>query len=325
MGKTNILITSAGRRVSLIQAFKKEIEKAKLTIKVFATDLAPQLSSACQIADASFKVERVTAPTYIDNLIKICLKNHIKIIIPTIDTELLILANNKDKLLSHGIKPVISDLDIIKKCRDKRLIHSFFDEMNFKRANEIDYNDPNNYPVFVKPYDGSRSQGIKLLNTIDDLSIEVRQNSKNMFLEYFDPNEHDEFTVDIYFNQNSKIIAVIPRQRIFVRDGEVNKACTRKNNIIDFVLEKMDGLNGFRGCITLQVFYHKNENSIIGIEINPRFGGGFPLTYLSGSNFPLWIIKEYVLNESVIDYNDNWEDNLLMLRYDAEILVSNYN
>ncbi len=59
------------------------------------------------------------------------------------------------------------------------------------------------------------------------------------------------------------------------------------------------------------------------MEINPRFGGGFPLSYLAGANFPKWLIIEYMLKQKV-EYFDNWEENLLMLRYDDEILVRDY-
>ena len=71
------------------------------------------------------------------------------------------------------------------------------------------------------------------------------------------------------------------------------------------------------------MFYHKTECNVLGIEINPRFGGGYPLSYLAGANYPKWLIKEYLFNEYIPVFGD-WEDNLLMLRYDAEVLVHDY-
>ena len=68
---------------------------------------------------------------------------------------------------------------------------------------------------------------------------------------------------------------------------------------------------------------HKKTEDVIGIEIYPRFGGGFPLSYLAGGNYPKWIIQEYLLGEEIPAYND-WQENLLMLRYDDEILVHDY-
>ena len=65
--------------------------------------------------------------------------------------------------------------------------------------------------------------------------------------------------------------------------------------------------------------------SIYGIEINPRFGGGYPLSYLAGANFPLWIIQEYITGNDSLSFCNDWEKNLMMLRYDDEVLVHNVN
>ncbi len=88
--------------------------------------------------------------------------------------------------------------------------------------------------------------------------------------------------------------------------------------------EKLDNVKGLVGCITLQVFKHKKKDKIIGIEINPRFGGGYPLSYLAGANFQKWILQEYILEESIGDYYDGWRENTLMIRYDAEIITHGY-
>ena len=73
------------------------------------------------------------------------------------------------------------------------------------------------------------------------------------------------------------------------------------------------------------MFLNNSRNEIYGIEINPRYGGGFPLSYLAGGNFPKWIIEEYLLNSAVIEEFHDWEKNLMMLRYDDEVLVRNFN
>jgi carbamoyl-phosphate synthase large subunit len=321
MEKTNILITSAGRRVSLVNSFLKEAKQHSFS--VFCTDMEPELSSACLVADKSFKVSRVSDNNYINELLKICTDNNVKVIIPTIDTELEFLSRKINFFNKYNISVIVSDISFIEKCRNKRLIHNLFDTIGLRRAKEYDSNSFQ-FPLFIKPFDGSRSQGIHLIKTNKDLSNELLNNKKNMFLEYFSPKIYNEFTVDIYFNKYSKILSVIPRERIAVRDGEVSKACTRKNEIVTLVREKFGNLSGLRGCITLQVFKHTSKKDIIGIEVNPRFGGGFPLSYLSGANFPKWIIEEYILDNELESYFDDWEDNLLMLRYDAEILKYGY-
>lgn len=323
MAQTNILITSAGRRVSLVRAFQKEALIVNSEIKIYTTDLNPTIAPACIVSDQSFHICKVMSDDYITELLRICKDNNIGVVIPTIDTELQVLAKSKARLESEGIFVVISDEHIINSCRDKRKIHHFFDKLGLRRAKDIEppYT---HFPIFVKPFDGSRSQGIHLINDKSELTPEILSNKKNLFLEYFDDKEYNEYTVDLYYNRVSDLISVIPRERIFVRDGEVNKGCTRKNDIVGFIKKIMPKIEGMRGCITLQVFMHTITKEIIGIEINPRFGGGYPLSYLAGANFPKWIINEYVLHKTQTDVYDNWEDNLLMLRYDDEVLVHDY-
>jgi len=82
----NVLISSAGRRVSLVRFFKTEIQKAFPGSKVIASDAKPELSAACREADEFFAVPRVTANGYIDQLLGECIGRYIKLVIPRIDT-----------------------------------------------------------------------------------------------------------------------------------------------------------------------------------------------------------------------------------------------
>jgi carbamoyl-phosphate synthase large subunit len=318
----NILITSAGQRVSLVRAFQKEIKELNSNNKVYTVDLNPALAPACQISDGYKTVNRVTDPNYISDLLKICKNFEIKIVIPTIDTELLILAENKNLFLKEGIVPIVSGCEFVKACRDKRIINEFFIEHNIDVPKSIAKNNPT-FPLFIKPYDGSLSKDIFLIKAESELTSYHRENPKLMFMEYIDHAKHDEYTVDTYYDRNGHLKCVVPRKRIVVRAGEVNKGVTHKNEIISYIEQKLSHINNAVGCLTMQFFYNKETKRIIGIEINPRFGGGYPLSYLAGANYPKYIIEEYIL-EKKISYFDNWENNLLMLRYDDEVLVHNY-
>ena len=82
----------------------------------------------------------------------------------------------------------------------------------------------------------------------------------------------------------------------------------------------MDKLEGCIGCICIQLFYDERTEDVVGIEINPRFGGGYPLSYMAGGNFPEWLIREYFLGETLA-YSEAWKEGLLMLRFDDAIYV----
>lgn len=139
-------------------------------------------------------------------------------------------------------------------------------------------------------------------------------------MEYVDRNEYDEFTVDMYYGRDHHLKCIVPRKRITVRAGEVNKGKTIHNEVVSCMKEKMEYIGGAVGCLTTQVFLNRSNGHIIAIEINPRFGGGYPLSYLAGANYPDYLIREYFLNEEIA-YSEDWERDLLMLRYDAEVLV----
>lgn len=319
----NILITSAGQRVSLVRIFQKELRKVIPSGKVYTVDTNPILAPACHISDGYRQVPRVNDSNYIDVLLTLCSDWNIKMIIPTIDTELIILAENFEKIKNHRIIPIISTLHFITICRDKRKTNHFFKGRNISIPQPIDKFSPK-FPLFIKPYDGSRSIDVYIIKSKTDLLPCHYENDKLMFMEYIDPIDYDEYTVDTYYNKNGKLCCAVPRQRIYVRSGEINKGVTRKNEIIKEFVDKLSTIEGAVGCLTMQVFFNRNSKQIIGIEINPRFGGGFPLSYLAGANYPNFLIREYFFNQE-IKYFDNWEENLLMLRYDDEILVRNYD
>lgn len=320
----NILITSAGRRVSLIRSFQKELKKIYPKGKVYATDSDPELSAACHVADDFFAVPRLNDPNFFDVLIDKCKENNIILVIPTIDTELLQLAKNKLKLEYLGIKTVVSSVDFISKCRDKRVIHEFFESHNVKVAKE--YTKENyKFPLFIKPIDGSRSVDTFIIKTKEDFTDYHFSNEKLMFLEYLDHNLYEEFTCDLYYSQDHQLKCVVPRKRIKVRDGEVYKALAVRNILVEYIKKNLSYIEGAVGCLTAQFFKHKNDDSkVYAIEINPRFGGGYPLTYLSGANYSKWLIEEYLLGQTIEDKFDTWESDLLMIRYDDEILVHGY-
>ena len=316
--RVNMLITSAGKRVSLVRIFQKELNKYFGDARVYTTDMNPQMAPAGMVSEACFKVPRVTDAGYVDELIRICLEHSIAIIVPTIDTELPILAENKSKFLAQGITVLVPDLDFVWLCRDKRRSATLFQQLNIRIPEPRDKYHPI-YPMFAKPFDGSLSKDLHIIRGESDLTPEILNNPKLIFMEYIDKNEYKEFTVDMYFDKNNRLLSIVPRERIEIRAGEINKGITRKNDIVDFLKTRMAYMAGVVGCICLQLFYRERDNDIIAIEINPRFGGGYPLSYYAGANYPSFIIREYLKGED-LSYSCDWKDKTLMLRYDDEII-----
>ncbi|OMP30679.1 MULTISPECIES: ATP-grasp domain-containing protein [Mangrovimonas] len=318
----NILITSAGRRVSLVKAFQNELNFFFPEGQIIAVDFNTSLSAACQISEKSFELPLLDDSSYIEKLLELCIVNQVKLIIPTIDPELYVLSKNREVFLKNGIIPIVSSKTLIDICGNKRKTHDFFYDKGIDFAKEFS---KNNYslPLYIKPVSGSRSSKNYIVEHQNDFKPCHFENENLIFLEYLDHNQYDEFTCDLYYDRNHFLKCVVPRKRIEVRDGEVSKGVTRKNDLVEYITDHLNYIEGAIGCLCAQFFKHKNTNQIYGIEINARFGGGYPLTYFAGANYPRWIIQEYLLNQNISKFND-WKGDLLMLRYDNEILVHDY-
>ncbi len=310
----NILITSAGRRVTLVNIFRKTLKKYNKNGEVYTTDMNPFFSSACHISDGYFEVPKVTDKNYIKILKEICIENNISIVVPTIDTELHILASAKDEFLEYNILIAVSSEEFCKTFYLKTTTERFFKKYGFKTPEII--TDLNNcsFPIFAKKNNSSSSIGAKIINNLEEAKS-LSKYGDYIFQQYING---EEYTVDVFIDRNERVISIIPRLRIEIRAGEVSKAKTVKDKkIIEKVKEVCKYLKGAYGCLTIQLF--KTENEIYFIEINPRFGGGYPLSYFAGANFADYLIQDFLQYDLI--YNESWKNNLIMLRYDAEVIV----
>jgi carbamoyl-phosphate synthase large subunit len=314
----NILILSAGRRVSLIRFFKKELKKLKVNSRIICEDFNPTLSPACQYNKKFIKLPQIKDKLFISELKSQCLKNKISVIIPTIDTGLKKLSKAKKEFKKLNINIIISDLALIEKSTHKAKTKFLFNEIGLDYPKIYNASKEIKYPCFAKPFDGSASKNNFKIENSKELNSIKRKHKNLVYMKYVDIKKFDEYTIDLYYDKNYILKSLIARKRIEVRSGEVSKSITNKK-LSNLLWNNFKNLKNAIGTITGQVFINNKNGMIIGIEINPRFGGGYPLSHIAKANFIRNIINEYLKNKS-IKKNMLWKDNLLMLRYDAEII-----
>jgi carbamoyl-phosphate synthase large subunit len=286
--------------------------------EVFTVDLNPELSSACRVSDGFKKAPRVTAENYLGFLKSFCIENRVSLVIPTIDTELSILAKAREEFREFGVEIAISSTEVCDTFYLKSSTEKFFKENSFKTPKSLNSIKDANYPIFAKLNNSSCSIGAEKVENRERAEELKSADSSYVFQEFVDG---DEFTVDVFIDRRGKVISVVPRKRVEVRAGEVSKAVALKDReMIDEVKKIFDAQKGFYGTITVQLF--KRGNEMIFIEINPRFGGGYPLSYRAGSDFAELLIRDYLGEE--LSYSEEWRDRTAMLRYDAEVIVEEF-
>lgn len=151
-----IPFTSVGRRVELVQAFRHAADRLGIHLEIYGADIT-ESAPALTFCDHTVIVPKIKEPAYIPYLQKVCIEEHIDALIPTIDTDLLLLAQNKEKF--GRTRVVISKPEKIALCRDKRFTADYFHSVGLKSPQPVDdwtkYD--GGYPAFIKPKDGSSS------------------------------------------------------------------------------------------------------------------------------------------------------------------------
>ena len=308
----NILILSAGRRVELLEVFKKSLKKNSL-IKIFTADSNPNFSPACKINKYSFKLPKCKEKRYTKELLKKCIENNICVVIPTIDDELLILASKKKFFFKYNIDLVVSDFKLVNRSNNKLLTKNIFTDLKIKYPKIYDINNLR-FPCINKPIKGSSSKNITIVKSFKDLSLNLIENKKNYFSKLI--KGYAEFTADLYFNKKNRLKAISVRERIDVRNGEVIKSKTDLL-LTNKLYKYFERIEGAIGPLTVQFFFNKKNKDIYGIEINPRLAGGCTLSYYAGMNFPQLIVNEYIYDKSISKIF-KIKKNLLLLRYDKD-------
>ncbi len=223
-----------------------------------------------------------------------------------------------------GCRVLVSAPDVVDICQDKRKTYRFLLKNDFDTPVTISVatalsKAKLSWPCFLKPWDGYASRGNAVVNNRKELLFFAKRIPNAICQEFIKGTEH---TCDVYVDFDMKVRCVVPRKRIEVRAGEVSKGQVVKNpRIMSEAARVVETLGAGPGVITLQLFLTADDK-VKFIEINPRFGGGVPLSIKAGANFPKWILQELLGRKTNIRF-DGFKDNLIMLRYDGEVWLEN--
>ncbi|MCP4503379.1 MAG: ATP-grasp domain-containing protein [Deltaproteobacteria bacterium] len=317
----NVLITSAGRRVELLRLFQKSIQKRSGGI-VWAADINPR-SPAMIAADKSVTVPRCTSPEYIPRLLSFCKSNQIGLLVPTIDTELPVLASHRKEFLEIGTWVHISDEATIAIAQNKVKTHQWLSSNSFPVPYQVSASEALKEdwktPRIAKPIFGSASQGIFLLKNRAHLERLALDDSN--IIQVIAPGI--EYTIDVFLDNDGRCQVTVPRRRLEVRAGEVSKGLTCNiPSLMELAKQVAEKLPGAKGVLNIQIFYDQKTGAKTIIEINPRFGGGVPLSVAAGAPLVDWTVASS--REEACDFaSTSWKPDLLMLRYDASFFVDN--
>lgn len=335
----NILFSCSGRRNYLLQYFRSTLAGKG---KVFATD-SSLIAPAMAEADQAFLVPSVDASNYLETLLKICKDNKVKMVISLNDHELPILAAAKNRFLEIGTTVIISDLSVIELCFDKAQTTSFAEKLGVKTPLTFTTLDSAiqaikkgtlKFPLFIKPRWGSGSAGIERVESLEELMLTWKLNTiklARLGLRMQDSNEDEsglliqqalpgcEYGVDIVNDLEGNYQATFVKKKLSMRAGETDKAKTVNLPILENIGQKISA--ALRHIGNLDCDFFVDGDDIYLLEMNPRFGGGYPFSAEANVDLPTALIS-WVAGE---EPDSSWKDirfNVTTAKCDRLVRIS---
>lgn len=316
-----ILFTSVGRRVELVRAFQKAAVQEEIPVWIIGADLSDS-APALFFCDEAVRVCRISDEDYIPQLLKICQAKCVDLLIPTIDTDLYKLAEAREAFEEIGTRILISAPDMIRMCRDKRLTADFFHSCGLYSPSPVDRIEAftGTYPCFIKPLDGSSSVDAYRVEKAEDLAAYARKIGEgNYIIQPFISGR--EYTIDIFCDFDSTPVFITPRERLAVRSGEVLKTCIVQDEQMLREAQAIIGRFHPVGTITVQLIREQESGRDYFIEINPRFGGGAPLSIKAGADIP-GVILHMLMGEKPSLLPHAAKDGAVYTRFDDSICLT---
>lgn len=316
----NILITSVGRRTYLVDYFKEALNGDGLVHVANSSDISP----AFLAADRSVVTPIIYDDNYIPFLTDYCKKNEINAIISLFDIDLPVLAQNKDRFTEIGVQLVVSDYNVVDICNDKWKSYKFLSENGFNtpktyltilETKESLNNGDIHYPVIIKPRWGIGT--MQIFEAEDDVELEVfyekaKRGVQRSYLKYESNADVDnciliqekligqEYGLDVINNLRGNYITTVAKMKYAMRAGETDCAVTVDNDVLKST-GKMLG-EKLRHIANLDVDVFLVEDVPYVLEMNARFGGGYPFTHLSGIHEPKAIVSWLQGEEAAVEW-----------------------
>lgn len=303
----NILLTSVGRRAYMVKYFQ-EVLGEEGQVHVCNSD---DKTVAFQYADKAVLSPLIYDEAYIPFLLKYCEENQIKILISLFDIDLLVLAKNKHRFEEIGTKVIVSDPELIEICNDKWKTYLFLKEHGFhvpktylslqKVMLALDSGELQ-YPIIIKPRFGCGSIAMSVAEDEMALLYYFRRNTRAVnrtYLKYESAAVEEkilfqemlpgqEYGADIIHDLHGNFQSAIIKKKIAMRAGETDIAQVVDSEVIYREARRLGHLTRHIGNMDVDIFDVDGVPYIL--EMNARFGGGYPFSHMAGCNLPAAIV-----------------------------------
>jgi carbamoyl-phosphate synthase large subunit len=273
---TAVLFTCAGQRVDIVDAFRVA---GATTVAADVNPLAPALYAA----DRHALVPRIEEDGYLPALRALVEEYGVRLVVPLTDLDQVTLAQARDDL---GALVLLPEAETVERLGDKYLAHVLFEELGIASPPTWLPNgvpDDAEFPLLVKARRGFGSRHIYRAEDRAQLGFFLGYTPVESIVQACLAGE--EFSVDVFCDLDGRCLNAIPRTMIESKGGESIKGMTiRDERLIELARDVAEKLR-LVGPANIQCFRERDGTHYI-TDINPRFGGGFPLPLAAGGRYP---------------------------------------
>jgi carbamoyl-phosphate synthase large subunit len=274
---TAVLFTCAGQRVDIVSAFGRA---GATTVAADADDLAPALYHA----DHKALVPRIADPGYVPALAALVQEYDIRLVVPLTDLDQVVLASSREALAPA--LALVPEPSVCETMGDKYRAHLFFEEHGIPSPRSwLPHDVPADarYPVLVKVREGFGSRHIYRARDPDELAFFLRYTTVDSFVQEMCLG--DEISIDVFCDLDGRCLNAIPRTMIQSKGGESIKGMSLQDAVLVAHGARVAEAIGIVGPACIQCF-REPDGTLPVTDVNPRFGGAFPLPLAAGSRYP---------------------------------------
>ena len=288
-----VLVTGAGGPAAV--AFMLALpEVAAPTFDCWAVDIDPCAAGLYLVpSDRRSLVPRGDDDGFVDSLLEICERDHIDVLVPTVDSELIPVAERFEDFAARGTAVLSASLATLERCLDKWvLLQACGSEVSVPRGGLLDATfEPSSldWPMLAKPRRGSGSRGIVLVE--DAAMFERLPRDATLLVQEYLPGP--EYSVDVLAYRDGHVAAAVPRSRLKVDSGIAVAGCSLLRPSLQTAAEAVARAIDLT-CVANVQFREDAAGVPRLLEVNPRFPGAMPLTVASGVNMPALAVTELI-------------------------------
>lgn len=318
----NILFSCVGRRSYNVKYFRKHLGPDDRIIGTSNTPFTPALK-AC---DVGVLMPDIASVHYVPAVIKLCQEQRVDALLSFYDPDVAMLSRHLDEIRAIGVVPIVPGPEVSDICFNKYRTFLFLKENGFDTPETlvdlqqafIELAEQRiAFPLIIKPCCGFGSRNMFQARTARELEVFFHY-APGMVIQAMMTGH--EYHLDICTDLEGNVVSVVPKRKIAMRDGETDQAETcDMPGLMDMGMRlgQTLGKRGLVGPLDVDLFI--TDNRYFVLDLNPRFGGGYPLSHLAGADFPGLILK-MIKGDPIVSEVGGFEAGIIMLK-DYEILA----